>query len=248
MANNNYLTRDEQKAWEYIKDKDTITNETLGLIYPEFSGKKRNKLLYSLYKKGYIKRAMRDLYYTVGDYHKLALRIKHGYIGLTSALRIHNLLDYEDFTIFVFTRDKYKELEVDNYLIKYIPTRYFFGYTEMDDLLVSTKEKTIFDCFLRIKYLNYSILTKAIYSSDINWKNFLKIFNSAPIGTRQKAGYVLELMKKETGFRVPRYVLTELKKGIVNPVKLGYGKNSVFSREWLVQDTLGKDIISWWYE
>jgi len=111
MYENNYLSRTEQEIWRYISSKDIIDNELLKLIFPDLSQNNRNKILHSLFKKGYLKRAGRDVYYNLNnldDYYKLALKIYPGYIGLTSALKYYNLTEYEDFTIFIITEKKYK--------------------------------------------------------------------------------------------------------------------------------------------
>jgi len=109
----------------------------------------------------------------------------------------------------------------------------------------------LFDCFLKIKYLNYSILTKAIYEAkNINWDEFLKYFEKAPKSLSQKAGYILNLMKKETNYKVPKHVLKQLKSKVKYPVKLeNNNKSSVYSKEWKIQDNISKKIIlAWWYQ
>ncbi len=224
-----YLSKKEQEIWEYISDKEVIDNETLKMIFPDLSQSYRNKILHSLYKKGYIKRATRDVYYNnPTNFYKLALMIYPGYIGLTSALKQYGLIEYEDFTIFIITKNKYKTINLKNYTLKYIPIRYYYGYIKKDDLIISSLEKTFFDCFLRIKYLNYSILTKALYDAkNIDWKEFLKFFEHAPAAMKQRAGNVLRILKNETDFKLPQYVLKKL------PVK-GY--------------TFNKEILSWWLQ
>jgi len=252
MHKNNYLSRTEQEIWGYISSKDIIDNELLKLIFPDLSQNNRNKILHSLFKKGYLKRASRDVYYNLNnldDYYKLALKIYPGYIGLTSALKYYNLIEYEDFTIFIITEKKYKTISLENYTLKYLPLKELCtGFT---GIRISTVEKTLFDCFLKIKYLNYSILTKAIYEAkDINWDEFLKYFEKAPKSLSQKAGYILNLMKKETNYKVSNHIIKQLKSKVKCPVKLeNNSKPSIYSREWKVQDNIGKKIIlAWWYQ
>lgn len=253
MDKKNYMSKEEQMLWEFIGEKDIITTELVGFIFPDFSKNKINKLLHSLIKKDYIRRAERGFYYNpkyLGDYKKLALRIKPGYIGLSSALKYHGLTDYEDFTIFVMTRSTYKEIKLENYTIKYLPAKLYSGYTKKDGITVSKPEKTFFDCFLNIRYVSYPILTKAIYYSKPDWKKLLEYFEHAPLGSRQKAGYVLELMREETDYHIPEYVLNNLRKGIKFPVKLAQNNNrSILNKKWMVQDNLGKTkILGWWLQ
>lgn len=253
MHEKNYLTREEQRIWEHIEDKEIIDNELISLVFPELSRNKRNKLLHNLCRKRYLHRAARDIYYNpekTDDFYKLALRIHQGYIGLTSALKLHNLLEYEDFTIFVITKHTYKTIKLKNYLIKYLPLEDLFrGFIEKNNLIISTVEKTLFDCLLRIRYLNYNILTKAFYDAkSINWREFLGFFKSAPKSLSQKAGYILEMMKKETDFSLPGYVLETLNRNITSPLKLGYKKSSAYNAKWKLEVSLEKEqMLSWWY-
>lgn len=254
MVKNNYLSHDEQKLMEFIQSKGIITNELVRLIFPDFSKNKINKLLHSLYKKKYLKRAIKDVYYNpekLDNYYSLALEIKKGYVGLTSALRYYGLLDYEDFTIFIITQKYYKNVELENYKFIYLPMHDFSGFVEKDNLMISTPEKTFFDCFSKIRYVGYNNLTKAIYNfKDINWQEFLEYFEDAPKSITQKTGYILDLLKKETALYIPRYVLNKLSKNIRFPVKLKQTKSkSNYNKKWKVQDNIGKEkILSWWYQ
>lgn len=252
MHKNDYISREEQKVWDPLREKDIIDTELAAMVFPEMNKNKINKIFHSLYKKGYIKRAIRNIYYipeNLDSYYKLALRIGDGYIGLISALKYHGLIPYEDFTIYVITRKKYREIELDNYKLKYMPSEHYEEYETIGDIKVSTPEKTFFDCLLRMKYLNYSLLTEAIYNCNIRWKYLIGIFRKGPMSLRQKAGYILEMLKEETGFRVPGYVLEELGKDIKTPVKLKKGMESEYNNKWKVQDTIGKrKILSWWFQ
>src|SRR3989344_7586347 len=100
------LTNEEQKLWAYISAKEIVDTELVSNIFPDMPAGKRNKLLHSLCKKGRLNRARKNIYYNplaIKSFYELALMVKDGYIGLSSALRYYNLLDYEDFTIFVIT-------------------------------------------------------------------------------------------------------------------------------------------------
>src|SRR3989344_8561327 len=149
MGKNNYITREEQKIWEYIKNKEIVDNEIVEQIFPEMSENKRNKILHNLYKKGYLKRARKDLYYNPDElksFYKLALKIRNGYIGLSSALRYYNLIEYEDFTIFIITKNFQKKISLKGtkYSIEFIPLKNLFaGFEKKDNIYISSIEKTI---------------------------------------------------------------------------------------------------------
>ncbi len=254
MGKNNYLTADEQKLWNVLNNKGIIGTELAGQVFPELSENRKVKLLNSLCSKGYIKRAKKGVYYNperTGSFYKLALRLHKGYIGLHSALKIHGLTEYEDFTIIILTRDRYMKVRLGDYTLKYMPIRPYNGIVERDGIMVSTLEKTFFDCFIRIRHVGYSILTKAIHDAGrIKWGEFLESFSGAPDAAAQKAGYVLEMLKKETGCRIPSYVFRELLQHVKHPVKLEHNsRKSSYDSRWKVQDNIGeKRILSWWYQ
>jgi len=256
MVEKNYLSRDEQRVWEYIRDKEIVDNETVKQIFPEISENKRNKILHSLYKKGYLKRATRDIYYNpleLKDFHKLALKMKEGYIGLSSALRYYNMLEYEDFTIFVMTKSYQgrRTIKGAQYTIEFIPLNNLFtGFEKKDNIYISSIEKTLFDCLLKPRFVGFTNITKAVYGAKIDWHKFMDFFKLTKNSSLpQRAGYILEMMKNKTKLKVPSYVLKFLLKKVKNPVKLGHsGKKTKFNKRWKVQDSIGeKNILSWWY-
>jgi len=256
MYKKNYISREEHELWQYIREKDIIDAETVSFIFPEMPKSKRNKLMHSLYKKGYLKRAIRGLYYNpenLKDFYALALRIKEGYIGMASALRYYNLIEYEDFTIYVMTKNFRKSitLEGTEYEIRFTPLgRLFLGFEKKDSIYVSSLEKTLFDCLLKPGITGLSVLTKALYSSKPDWNKVLSFFKMTTNNALyQRTGYLFWLMKKETRMRMPEDVLRFLAKKVKNPVKLTSNKNkSTFIPEWKVQDNIGKEnILSWWY-
>lgn len=256
MLGKNYLTREEQNVWEYIRDKEIVDNELLRMIFPDMKENKRNKILHNLYRKRYLLRARKDLYYNpdnLRDFYQLALRIREGYIGLSSALRCHNLIEYEDFTIFVMTRKFQKKMDIKGtqYTIQFIPLQHLFaGFEKKEGIYISTVEKTLFDCFLKPRHIGFTNITKALYDAKIDWHKFISFFKLTQNNSLcQRTGYILEMMKKNTHLEVPSFVFEFLLKKVKNPVKLlSLRARSRFNRKWEVQDNMGeKNILSWWY-
>jgi len=193
--------------WEFIKEKEIIDSELTRDIFPDMSPNSRDKILHSLYKKGYLRRARKGLYYnplTLKSFHELALRTREGYIAFASALRRYNLIDYEDFTIFLATKNYRARIPLKGteYEIQCIPLKNLYtGFEKKDGIYISTLEKTFFDCLLKPKCMDYSMLTKAFYSAKIDWKEFMGYFKLADNSSLcQRTGYLLELMKENTGF------------------------------------------------
>jgi predicted transcriptional regulator of viral defense system len=255
MIEKNYISRGENRLWEHIKEKEIIDSELARDIFPDMASNSRNKILHSLYKKGYLRRARKGLYYnpqTLKSFHELALRTREGYIAFASALRHYNLIEYEDFTIFLATKNYRARipLEGTKYEIQCIPLKNLYtGFEKKGGIYVSTIEKTFFDCLLRPKYTGYSILTKALHSAKINWKEFMGYFKLTDNSSLcQRTGFLLELMKDNTGFSVPEHALDFLSSKVGSPVKLApLGGKTKFSRRWKIQDNMGKErILSWW--
>jgi len=256
MYKKNYLTGTEQNIWQYINDKEMLDNELISQIFPEMSENKRNKTLHSLYKKGYLKRARKDLYYNpekLNSFYKLALKIREGYIGLSSALRYYNLIEYEDYTIFIMTKSYQKKMPLKGtqYQLCYIPLKEFFtGFEKKENIQISSVEKTLFDCFLKPSYIGFTNIAKVLYDAKMDWKRFMEFFKLTNNNSLcQRTGYILDMMKKETKLAVPDFVFKMLLKHVQNPVKLmSLNTKSVFNKKWKIQDNLGKEkILSWWY-
>jgi len=127
--------------------------------------------------------------------------------------------------------------------------RLFNGYEKKEEINVSTVEKTIFDCFLKPRLVGYSNITKATYSSQIDWKKFLRYYRQTKNNALyQRTGYILELMNKEM-LHVPDEVFRFLLNRVKKPVKLlSLRGKSVYNKKWKVQDNIGrKNMLSWRY-
>ncbi len=256
MDKKNYLTNEEQEVWRYVQDKEIIDNELIKQIFPEIKENKRNKILHSLFKKGYLKRAKKDLYYNpknLTSFYKLALKFREGYISLSSALRYYNLLDYEDFTISIITKNFQKKIDLKDtkYTIQFTPlNNLFLGFERRDGLYISTIEKTLFDCLLKPTSIGFTNITKAFYDAKIDWDKFIRFFTLTNNNSLyQRTGYILELMKVKTKLIVPEFVFKYLLKKVKYPVKLiPIDSHSHFNTKWKIEDNLGENkILSWWH-
>ncbi|MFA5887987.1 MAG: hypothetical protein WC852_04730 [Candidatus Nanoarchaeia archaeon] len=255
MNKKNYISRGEAEIWQYISNKEIIDAMLIKDIFPDIAESRINKALSSLCRKGYIQRARRSLYYNpllLKSPYSLALMLHEGYIGLSSALREYNLIEYEDFTIFVITKTFRKNIRLKGtkYEVIFLPLgKLFTGFEKKGNFYISSVEKTLFDCFLKPGHIGYSNITKAVYDAKINWDKFIGFFRLADNHSLcQRAGYILEMMKKETKIKVPAFVFEYLLQKVKNPVRLTSVKGkTLFSKKWKVQDNLGKEnILSWW--
>ncbi|MEK6864480.1 MAG: hypothetical protein AABX27_04255 [Nanoarchaeota archaeon] len=255
MNKKNYISRGEAEIWQYISNKEIIGNKLIKDIFPEITESRINKALSSLCRKGYLRRARRSLYYNpllLKSPYNLALMLHEGYIGLSSALREYNLIEYEDFTIFVITKTFRKNIQLKGtkYEVIFLPLgKLFTGFEKKGNFYISSIEKTIFDCFLKPRYIGYTNLTKAVYDAKIDWDKFIGFFRlTGNSSICQRTGYMLEMMKKETKLKIPSFVFEYLLQKVKNPVRLTSVKGKTrFNKKWKVQDNVGKEnILSWW--
>ena len=146
MNKKNYISRGEAEIWQYISNKEIIGNKLIKDIFPEITESRINKALSSLCRKGYLRRARRSLYYNpllLKSPYNLALMLHEGYIGLSSALREYNLIEYEDFTIFVITKTFRKNIQLKG-------TKYEVIFLPLGKLFTGFEKKVIF-IYLQLK-------------------------------------------------------------------------------------------------
>ena len=255
MVEKNYLTKEEQRLWACIGGKGIVDSELARMAFPDMLENKRDKMMHSLQAKGYLRRAKKGLYYNpeVSDsFYRIALRMRPGYIGFASALKLHNLLDYEDFTIFVATRGYSGAAPIgeSQYSAKFIPLgQLFTGFEEIGGIMASSVEKTLFDCLLKPGLMGFPAITKALYDARMDWKAFLGFFKLTDNSSMcQRTGYILKLMEEEAKLKVPDFVFAELQKRVGGPARLApSGGRSSFDKEWQIQDNIGREnILSWW--
>jgi len=259
MQKENYLTFQEQKLYEVIKDtKTAFSTSEINDLFHEFKKQRINELLLSLKQKNKINQLRKGVYEvntfkTNLELFKTALSIYPGYISYLSALRYYNLIDYEPTTIFISTVNKSKELTNGSFVFKYINQKNYSDYISKEGIYVSTLEKTIFDCFNKPQYSgNYAVLTKAIYDSinQIDWNKFRNIYTKYASSRQfQITGYILELLKTRTSCEIPKNIVDFLNNKKKSKVKLiNNNTKSIYIKEWLLQDNLGeKEILSWWF-
>ncbi|MDG6220574.1 MAG: hypothetical protein QCI38_03900 [Candidatus Thermoplasmatota archaeon] len=262
MRKKNYLTGREQEIYASIRFAYVVKVEEVRDIFPELSQGMLHKLLSSMAAKGYLYRVKRGLYLVhkepssspvVEDPYKLALSLFNGYIGFSSALKLHGLIEYEPFTILVATPDRSATRELGNYTFRAVSLgEKAVGLDLRDGLYISNIEKTFFDCFYKPQHGGgYGTVTRALYEQEtMDWDGFMRYFEQfASPGLCQRTGYVLDKMKEELGFRVPDNVLSRLQgmeSGTTKliPSSLSRGK---YSSKWNVLDNAGHGAVLGWY-
>lgn len=261
MQKNYYLTRSEQRIFNTIKYASIVDILDVKNLFPELSQQMIYKIFSDLEKKGYLYRIKKGLYLIqdirsdkqplIKDPFKIALNLFKGYIAFSSALRVYGLIEYQPFTIFIATHNKSQEIKIGEYTIKAVNIgEKARSITLYNELYVSTLPKTFFDCFYKPQYSGgYETLTKALYQvKRLDWHEFLVYFNSASSSLCQRTGYILDLLKKETGIKIPHYVIEYFKGRINVKTKLVpmLPSRGVYISKWKLIDNLGKNRILGW--
>lgn len=264
------LSHAEQKLYLYLEStgKNAFTIGELKQSDLGFSTIHLYALLSRLKRKGWITSVGKGVFLRLPassaidgrayleDPFEVALKLfpENAYLAFLSALKIHNLSEYEPFTIFVATKSKSETLELlEQYEVKAVRFgRRFTGYERKDRYTVSTIAKTFFDCFYHPQYAGgYSELLKSLHScEDPGWKEFrsyLERFGSSSLC--QKIGYLLSLLSN-TGYAVPENLMDYLKSRVKTKTKLDYHirKGGKLVKEWRVSDNIGRRrLLEWWY-
>jgi len=140
-------------------------------------------LLNYLLKRGEIKRIEKGFYTIHEDPTYMVFAIRPCYIGLQSALSIHNLWEQETNTILITPRKLrvgIRDVFGSNVIIKRIDKKYFFGYelVRYDDyyIPVSDIEKTLIDLI----YFNVKIDKKIFYKVKLDEEKIREYLKKYP--------------------------------------------------------------------
>ncbi len=261
MDSIHYLSPLEQMIYHIISKSDIIRSEEVIDLFPEKDPSSIRNVLSSLNKKGYLHRLKRGTYAVtpdrtilMSDILKISTQIYNGYLAFSTALRVHNLIDYETFTIFIATRDKSRTIRMGEYDLRYVSLgKRATGMIMKEGLWVSDLEKTIFDCIYRSDLAGgYNNITKAIFlSKNLDWDNLLDhMTGHASDPMMQRTGYLLDILRDTTGLDIPNNISINLQKRVRYPTRMapsGPG-TGIYSTKWKVQDNMGIDALMGWYE
>ncbi len=258
MDKNNYLTKEEQILFSVVKKSEIIDNSFIKELFPTYSSKKINKICHNLLSKGYLYPIKRGVYIVnetptkkpiIHNPLTIASYVNKGYIGFSSALRVHNLTDYEPFTIFIVTPSTSEEKRIGNYIFKTVSMgKKATGTIFYKSVYVSNMEKTFFDCFYKPQYAGgYKEIIKALsICKNIKWREFLNYFEKfASDALFQRSGYILDQTIKENLINPPEYIIKTFKTHIGNTTKLLPGSKSKghYIKNWKLIDNIGQKTL-----
>jgi predicted transcriptional regulator of viral defense system len=259
MQIKNHLSKKELEIYTTLKENKNIFNtKEIQAIYPDKNKEQINIILKKLIDKNYLLRIQKGDYivnkaYNFKELQKIAITYNFGYVAYSTALYNYGLIDYLPETIFIATKNKSKEITINQTTIKYINTKQFNNYKIIDQVPISILEKTIIDCLQKIEYSGgFSVISKAIYecAKKIDWNLFIEI-NKNIKSKRQKqiTGYILEIIKKKTNAKIPYKTINYFQNQEKSKTYLLNNKikTSKYISKWKIKDNYGeKNIISWW--
>ncbi len=160
-------------------------------------------VLNRLIKRKLIKRITKNIYTTKNNPYLIAGNITYpSYISFWSASSFYGYTEQLLNTVQVAVTRKVKSIPFENYTIKFIKIKYFFGYkkikTDEGEIFIAENEKLLIDSLLHYKEMgNFDEITNIFQKADITEEkiiDYLKRSNNQVI--LKRAGYLLESIKK----------------------------------------------------
>lgn len=190
----NLMERLEEKVIFRVADIERISS---------CSNKYAKLTLNRLIKRKLIKRVTKNVYTVQRDAFLVASNIIYpSYISFWSASYYLGYTEQIVNTIQVATTRKSKSLNFENYKIKFVPIKDFFGYkklkTEKGEMFIAENEKLLIDCFLRYKKMgNFDEIIKVFENAEISEEKMIEYLKRTGNQTiLKRAGYLLEKTKQ----------------------------------------------------
>lgn len=161
----------------------------------KYSANYSKLLVYRLKKKNLIYFIEDGAYTTIDDINKIATNIiTPSYLSYWYASYYKGYTEQIVNSVFIATKVRKKEINFQNYKIKFINTRYLFGYYKEKDIFIVDDNKLLIDALLRPKtFGNFEEILKVVKNANFNKDkivSYLKIINN--ISLIRKVGFLLE--------------------------------------------------------
>ncbi len=254
----NKLTPLEQEIYFALTNKENrlFTFEMINQF--GFAGHGTLKgILSDMVRKGWLTRLKKGMYYLnesgrqgIDDLFRVATQVYSGYLAFSSALYVYGAVSERPYTVYVATRRLSKSRIIGEMELRAVAIgRRAGGMVRYGDYQVSSKPKSLYDCFYLPEYAGgYSRILESVHGLKMNaeeWDEFIGYANRFEReGSKRKIGYMLEVSNKAVRC-VPRRIIDSLR-GEGSPVKLGRGAKGRYIREWGVVDYLGEQYLLGW--
>lgn len=156
------------------------------------------------------------------------------YASLWTALNFHHLTEQIPSTTFMITTKKTMTKNIAGVKVKYIHTSpyRFFGYTQIENIVIADKEKSIIDSLLFPRYVPISEITNTLKSKEIDYPKLIKYaLQCKSLALNKRLGLLLEKCKANKKLLKP--LLANNGKGfsLLDPTKKN---NKQYNKKWLV--------------
>jgi len=256
------LTPAEQLLVGYLAKDSLVSFRNLQGIYQSKKiGSKSyfSRIVSSLLHKKYLLQIKKGLYYAAlnqpYDEFLLGQYLFGGYIGFSTALWLHGMKTETPSTcyIVVYKGKKAKRIGSMQYQAISLGEK-AVGSFYLGKHHISTKAKTLFDCFYMPKYAGgFSQIIYSLSSSSINneeWREFLEYIHKFGSSTTvQRAGFVLSLLRKKNPKFIPAGIINSLReelkkrKRTINILNPSFARKGKFIKEWGIYDNMGEERI-----
>ena len=155
------------------------------------------ELLSSMSKKGWLTRIKKGVYYLnepgssgIEDIFKAATYLYNGYVAFSSALYLYHAITERPYTVYVATRTESKSKILGGIEVKAVAMgARAVGVTKYEGYVVSTRAKTLYDCFHIPDYAGgYGGFTQATYAlalTTAEWGEFLVYIHKFDTGANK---------------------------------------------------------------
>ncbi len=179
------------------------------------------------------------------DRFKAAQYLYGGYIGFSSALYLHGLKNEVEEIVYTCVNKYAKARHINYTLLKPIYLgEMCFGTTYINNILVSSYAKTVFDMLHRPKYSNLFDLFRALQEQKLSKKDMNELIYYVTVAknlsTTRRIGYSLEGL-------TPNWFITKLQKLNIDRGKSFFIRKTPvnLNKKWSLYDDIG--INKWKY-
>ncbi len=166
-------------------------------VYKDMTKRTIERAMRRYEREGTITRLKRGLYArTTANQFSVAMDIYIGYIGFSSAMYIYGLKTELEANIYVCTSKAEKPVSFMNTRITPVNMgTLLYGTRMLNDVVVSTYAKTIFDMLYKPKHANFFDLFRALNQRPLEKTDLYELLGylrDADISTIRRVGYILD--------------------------------------------------------
>ncbi len=215
-------------------------------IIKDLSGTTENSLrvvINRLVKRGQIYNPVRGIYVAKdADPFWVADAIFPGYISLTSAFYLNNLIDEYPFTLFVAS-ERRKSVHMGGHEFFYFKAKNYLGVEE-GKYKVASVEKAIYDSMHHMDLVGAAMLARVLYYADIDSSKFMRISRGESRAFFQRLGYIMSILPSLDAEK--KQLKAFCAKRVKSNAYLQGRKRGSYIKEWRIIDNVGKGVLLSW--